>query len=540
MTIDLILVGTRPRPIQWAFGRVLDGGTTVASLLAALADVRDSSADAVLCWDTRLPDPDGERCRILLAGRGDLWHAGLALGMGGQPGMIDFVAPSWMLNCDAPADIESTSWRMSFAATLVRREVLRQIGLPCDDFETIEGAALEWGHRCITHGVQMRHVPSLLPKPATFSGGAPSLADELRFIAYRHGRAWARWAVARASMTGYASALDLVRLYRRLAPRPYQTPHGHTSGRSLGTPPTDARVTVLIPTLDRYKYLHVVLEQLRGQTVAPLEIIIVDQTRQDARDNTIATKFADLPLRLLYQDEPGQCASRNAGLQIATGDYILFIDDDDEIPSNLIEAHLKNLHRHGADVSSGVAQEVGTEGLPAHEQYARMSDVFPTNNTLARRSVLSRSGLFDLAFNRAPRADGDLGMRVYLSGAFMVLDQGVSVLHHRAAVGGLRVHRARVITYRMSRALLTKRHLPHISEIYLTSRYFTARQQREMLWLRTFGTLSGHGTTSRRISKLIIGSLMLPDTVRQTRSREQAAREWRQRFPQIPRLGEER
>ena len=420
----------------------------------------------------------------------------------------------------------------------MRTSVLAQMGLPCDDFETLEGAMLEWAHRAIVRGVLMRHVPALVPASATLRAQPSSLADEVRFVAYRYGRSWAKWAIARAGMTGYAPPIELVRALRAVpARRPYAEPAHYDSGRALGAPDlAGARVTVLIPTLNRYKYLHVVLDQLRAQTVRPHEIIIVDQTARDRRDETIATKFADLPLRLIYQDEPGQCASRNAGLQVSTGDYVLFIDDDDEVPPDLIEQHLRNLARFDADVSSGVAQEVGTAGLPPDARFVRASNVFPTNNTLARRDVLKRSGLFDLAFNRAPRADGDLGMRIYLSGALMVLDQSIAVLHHHATEGGLRAHRARVITYRMSRENLTQRHLPHVSEIYLISRYFTRRQTREMLWLRMFGTLSGRGNTAQRLSKMLVGGLLLPDTVKQTREREKTAREWLARFPQIEEL----
>jgi len=307
--------------------------------------------------------------------------------------------------------------------------------------------------------------------------------------------------------------------------------------RSLGSPDlATARVTVLIPTLDRYPYLHVVLENLRSQTVRPHEVIIIDQTAKEKRDLTIREKFGDLPLVLMYQDEPGQCVSRNAGLRVSTGDYILFIDDDDELPPELIADHLANLYRYDADVSSGVVQELGTDRLPESQWFVRASDVFPTNNTLVRRDVLRHSGLFDLAFNRAPRADGELGMRVYQSGAFMVLDQGLSALHHHAPAGGLRVHKARVITYRSSRGTLTQRHLPHISEIYLVSRHFTQRQRREMLWLRTFGTLSGHGGPMHRLAKAVVGSAQLPDTIKTTLARRAQATEWLQRFPQISSL----
>ena len=388
----------------------------------------------------------------------------------------------------------------------------------------------------------MRHVPQLvagapLGEVNWAAEHTPTLNDELRFVAYRYGRFWARWAAARGALTKYGSARELLNAWQQLSrSRPYED-LVFCSERVLGTPDlTQARVTVLIPTLNRYSYLHVVLDNLRAQTVRPHEVIIVDQSPLEKRDHTISTKFADLPLRLMYQDEPGQCVSRNAGLHVSTGDYILFIDDDDELKPTLIEEHLRNLFRFDADVSSGVAQEVGTNALAPTDQFVRASDVFPTNNTLVRRSVLLRSGMFDLAFNRAPRADGELGMRVYHSGAFMVLDQSIAVMHHHAAEGGLRVHRARVITYRMSREMLTQRHLPHISEIYLASRHFTPRQQRENLWLRTMGTLSGRGSTTRRFIKAMVGSVMLPDTIRQTQLRQRKAKEWLNSFPQIDKL----
>lgn len=541
MTIDLLLFGSS---VPWTLGRTLAGPANPRTLYAELtAWLATTTADALLMWDARLGAPDPAHVQRLLTGRGDLWHAGLLLGANGQPGMIDFVAPNWTFNCDPPAERECTSWRATASACLVRVDVLRQLGLPCGDFDTIAGAMLEWGHRVIYRGALMRHVPALIPADAAARANFAAdvtltIADELRFVAYRYGFFWGRWAAGRAALSGYAAAADLLRGWSQLpSARPYENPKPYKTSRVLGAPDlANAKVTVLIPTLDRYPYLHVMLENLREQTVRAHEIIIIDQTKKESRDLTIAEKFKDLPLVLIYQDEPGQCASRNEGLRVSTGDFILFVDDDDELPPTLIADHLTNLAKYDADVSSGVVQELGTDRLPEAQWFVRSSDVFPTNNTLVRRDVLRRSGLFDLAFNRAPRADGELGMRVYQSGAFMVLDQGLSCLHHHAPAGGLRVHKARVITYRSSRAKLTQRHLPHISEIYLTARHFTQRQRREMLWLRTFGTLSAHGSLPHRLAKAVVGGVMLPDTLKQTLARRDQAAEWLQRFPQIAAL----
>ncbi len=177
---------------------------------------------------------------------------------------------------------------------------------------------------------------------------------------------------------------------------------------------------------------------------------------------------------------------------------------------------------------------MGAGPLPEAFTYLRVSDVFPMGNTLIRKDVLYRSGLFDLAYERGQRADGDLGMRVYLSGALMVLNPNIRILHHHAPRGGLRVHKARVITYASSRKYITHRHLPSVTEIYLAKRYFKPRQVREELWLRALGTLSLRGPWWKRLLKIILGTLLLPDTWWKIRDRYFLATEMLKKFPQIP------
>ena len=314
---------------------------------------------------------------------------------------------------------------------------------------------MEYGGLKIEAGSSpVSHLPS--PVSQLPSPGRLPFEDELRFVYYRYGRKWAGWALFRAVMTRYISLPAALRSWRTVMssrrpaePAPLRVlgwQEGRGKGQEAGADgqednrrarpqdsgavvtdqfqlsafsfqPSSARVSVLIPTVDRYPYLRTLLEQLRHQTVPPAEIIVVDQTAGDRRQPGFFAQFGDLPLRVIYQDEPGQCTSRNAGLQLAQGDYILFLDDDNEVGPTLIEAHLQNLERFRAEVSCGVSNEAGAGPRPAYFSYIRASDVFPTNNTLIRKDALRRSGLFDLAYDRGQRADGDLGMRVYLAGA---------------------------------------------------------------------------------------------------------------------------
>jgi glycosyltransferase involved in cell wall biosynthesis len=539
--VNLIWLGEASSLPPWPLGDAWASEPTPQALHRLVEELLpESEAEYWLFWDSGLGVPSANGVQEVLARPGDLWHAGLRLGMGGAPGLIDFVYPTWMLNSDPDSGIEATSWRLSLRACLVKTDVLRQVGGVRPDFRTLEGAALELGHRFVMHGVMTRHTPSLIVEDGPSFSSQSCLDDELRFVYYRYGGFWSKLALLRALMVGYASPGKALRAWRNVyrTKRPSK-PSSFIQNRL--TPAIDGettRVSVLVPTLDRYPYLRTLLRQLRDQTITPLEIIVVDQTAKERRNSTLADEFDDLPLKIMYLDQPGQCSSRNAGLSAAVGDYILFIDDDDEVPPTLIEKHLENLRRFGADASSGVADEVGAGPLPETFTRIRTSDVFPTNNSLVRKDVLRRSGLFDLAYERGQRADGDLGMRLYLSGALMVLNPEISVLHHHAPSGGLRAHKARVVTYASSRRRLSHRHLLSPTEIYLAMRYFSARQLREELWLRTLGTFITRGSKLKQVLKFIVSLLYLPDTLWKTRKRYRQADSMRQKFPQIPWLAD--
>jgi glycosyltransferase involved in cell wall biosynthesis len=536
--IDLVWLGDLQHQPAWPCGQVwssLPAPRAVQEIIENL--LATSSAQAVLFWDRSLGLPDPVLMHKALTLPGDLWHAGLRLGLQGQPGLIDFVAPTWMLNRDPDLDREATSWRLSLRCCLVRTEVLRQMGSLYPGFRTLEGASLAMGHRYIKAGVFMRHVPWLLPEEIPAETPDLPFADEVLFLFYRYGRVWSCWALLRAVVTGYVTLGRAVRAWKStVRSLPSALPTQYERKFIPGSAPSAPRVSVLIPTLNRYAYLRVLLDQLRQQTVKPHEIILIDQSPPDRRDNRLLQDFADLPLHYISLDQPGQCSSRNAGLQAATGDYIFFLDDDDEISPDLLELHLCSLQFFRNEVSAGVAYESGAGPLPRDFTFLRASDVFPTNNTLVDRQVLQHSGLFDLAYDRGVRADGDLGMRIYLSGFHMVLNPAISVLHHRAPAGGLRQHKARVITYASSRRYITHRHLPHKTEIYLTKRYFTSRQVRESLCLSVLGTFSIRGSRLRRTLKVIVSSLLLPDTWRQITARAREADQMLQVYPRIPEL----
>jgi glycosyltransferase involved in cell wall biosynthesis len=532
--VDLVLLG-RADDHPWDRGATLvvpdPSAAALADLVAAHLDAGEP--DALLFWDGRLgPPPD---VTALLDQPDDVWHAGLLLGTGGQPSCLDLVNPTWMLNADPPTDRPATSWRLSLAACLVRTEVVRRLGFLDPAFASTTAAGLELGHRWLAEGARCRHEPSLLDTRARppLLDAIPAV-DQQRFAHRRFGASWAGYVTLRSRhrLRGLARLRSLT---TEPVPTPTNLPRPEPDAVAAGA---GASVTVVIPTIDRYPWLATVLEHLAAQTVAPGQVVVVDQTPPERRQDLAATAPEGLPLEVLVSEVAGQCTARNLAIDAAEGDLLLFLDDDDEIGTDLLARHLANLARTRADANCGIALEPPEEDLDPAFRRARTSDVFPTNNTLLRRAALRGSGLFDLAFDRGERADHDLGMRLYLSGARLELDPRAEVLHHHADRGGLRTHAARVTTYRGSRRSATVRQHLAPTELYLWQRYFRPDQVREAVRLRLLGTFSRHGGVLSRALRVGVQLLLLPGTRARLRATAAAAERLAEAHPTIPPLAE--
>lgn len=537
--IDLVSVGTQPVSFDWNHGQIHNPQTGMGSLLSLIKhELTGTQSDFCLFWDSRLGVPDATAVINCLSLPGDAWHAGLKLGMGGKPGLLDFVQPTWMLNCDAPLDIISTSWRLSLRACLVKTDVLRQLGAPNPGFDTLTGAGLDWGLRLLKAGIFLRHVPSLLQGNPGVNSADLTLADEMRIIRNWSGSFWVKWAATNAVVTRYCSLSAGIHAWKEQSkynPNPPVNWYQRESVQTLSQkhPPT---ISIIIPTLHRYTYLRVLLDQLRRQTISPLEIIVVDQTPIDERDLEIITDFSDLPLRWIFQDLPGQCTARNTAIKTSKGDLLLFLDDDVELPSQTTGLLLKSMSVLQADVCAGTVHEPGEQDLSSATMNCSVSSVFPLGNILLQKSILGKSGLFDLAYDHGARADGDLGMRVYLSGALVAQDLSIDLLHHHAPRGGLRVHGARKVTARQSRQALFHRNIPSVTEFYLARRYFTPKQVRNYRLIMLFASMRSRGHGLRRLVKGILNSFLLPVTYIQLLQQDGQAKKLFSRFPQVPGL----
>lgn len=111
------------------------------------------------------------------------------------------------------------------------------------------------------------------------------------------------------------------------------------------------KISVIIPCYNTAKYLKRCLESLIKQTLKEIEIICINDGSTD-NSIEILKEYAilDNRIKILTQDNQGQSVARNKGLDIATGEYIGFVDSDDWIDLNYYEELYNTAQKYHSDV----------------------------------------------------------------------------------------------------------------------------------------------------------------------------------------------
>ena len=114
----------------------------------------------------------------------------------------------------------------------------------------------------------------------------------------------------------------------------------------------DTLISVIIPAYNIQDYLGTCLDCVLGQRYRDLEVIVVDDGSTDATP-AIADAYAqkDPRVRVIHQANSGVTCARFQGLRIATGDYIGFVDGDDQLEPEMYELLLRNAREYDADIS---------------------------------------------------------------------------------------------------------------------------------------------------------------------------------------------
>lgn len=115
----------------------------------------------------------------------------------------------------------------------------------------------------------------------------------------------------------------------------------------------EQKISIIVPVYNTAEYLEKCIQSILNQTYTNLEIICINDGSTDD-SGKILEKFAeqDKRIKLIHKKNEGVAVARNAGLRIATGDWIGFVDSDDYISEDMYEVLMKANISQEADIVS--------------------------------------------------------------------------------------------------------------------------------------------------------------------------------------------
>ena len=183
-------------------------------------------------------------------------------------------------------------------------------------------------------------------------------------------------------------------------------------------------VTAVVPTHDRPELLRSTLASIRAQRDVALEIIVVDDA-SDPPARTVVAALEDPRIRVTRQEPPrGVVAARNAGIALASGEWVAFCDDDDLWAPDKLRRQLgaaeatsrRWVYTGSVDVDlAGRVIGGGPPATPAH--LPRLLERFNAvsgggSGTIVESALLTDAGGFDPEFQGSHLEDWELWLRL--------------------------------------------------------------------------------------------------------------------------------
>ena len=207
-------------------------------------------------------------------------------------------------------------------------------------------------------------------------------------------------------------------------------------------------VTVITPTYNREETLPRTIESVLNQTYEDFEYIIVDDASTDNTESLVS-KYDDKRIKYIkHETNRRQAAARNTGIKHAKGDYVAFIDSDDEWMAEKLKRQVSYLEGQGSEWVGAYCDSTTNRDL---EIKNIITDLFPyeirkegreeligdilamqgnisAGSTLIARTVVTREiGGFDEDLPR--HQDVDFVLRLLKRGEFAYIDEELVIVH---------------------------------------------------------------------------------------------------------------
>lgn len=185
-------------------------------------------------------------------------------------------------------------------------------------------------------------------------------------------------------------------------------------------------VSILTATYNRSELLSRAIESVRSQSYQDYGHLILDDGSTDKTPEIMAEYRDDTRIQYIqFEENRGPAAVWNDGIERANGEYITFLDDDDEYLEGRLMTTVETLdklenrfvgvyHAYHLDLGDRSLYHHVQRGELTHQQFQQQNAIAGTSNTMYRHSVLGKVGGFDEQFKA--EIDHDLQYRVLEQG----------------------------------------------------------------------------------------------------------------------------
>ncbi|QQB15450.1 bifunctional glycosyltransferase/CDP-glycerol:glycerophosphate glycerophosphotransferase [Brevibacterium casei] len=149
------------------------------------------------------------------------------------------------------------------------------------------------------------------------------------------------------------------------------------AGEAAATPRTEREaeplLSVVIPAFNAAEFIERCLRSVVAQRGVRLEVIVVDDGSRDETTALVGELIDDDPrIMLIKSTNAGPAAARNLGVEASSGDFITFVDADDEVLPGAFSTMVDSLLRTGSDIATGSYVRIGATGRNRPKLTARV------------------------------------------------------------------------------------------------------------------------------------------------------------------------
>jgi len=158
-------------------------------------------------------------------------------------------------------------------------------------------------------------------------------------------------------------------------------------------------ISVIIPVYNVEQYLRRCVDSVIHQEDVSLEIILVDDGSTDSSSRICDDYAASYPnIKSLHISNSGPSTAKNVGYDIAIGNYVAFIDSDDEIKPDMFYTMLQSGYRHNADIVCCNYIQIDESGKISHTKHTGQEYVL--NQDEALKAILIKDKIYSQCWTK--------------------------------------------------------------------------------------------------------------------------------------------